>query len=73
MLNPMRDKKWRHVPGGRRDDTNLWPRLVQKKTGPAESNASHELDWEVKVMIKTKKETDLLTHHMYTRFFLQTW
>ena len=51
-LNTMRDKNWRHVRGGRRDDTYLWPRLVQKI---AEGKTSYELSWKVKVIRKKKK------------------
>ena len=52
MLNSMRDETLRHVPGGRRDDTDLWPRLAQKI---AEGKTSYELSWKIKVMSKKKK------------------
>ena len=40
------------APGGRRDDTRLWPRFVQKI---AEGKTSYKLGWKVKVMIKKNK------------------
>ena len=40
----VRNKNWRHVPGGRKG-RHVWPRLVQKI---AEGKASCELSWEVK-------------------------
>ena len=51
-MNPVRDKKYRHVPGGRRVDA-LRPRLVQKLV---EGKTSHELGWKVKVIIEKKQE-----------------
>ena len=47
MLNPMRDKSWRHVPGGRRDDTcdhGLSRRSLRV------NKTSYELSWKVKVI-----------------------
>ena len=55
MLNPMRDKNWRHVPGGDKG-RHLWPRLVQKV---AEGKTSFELSWKVKVMGFKKKKKSL--------------
>ena len=51
MLNPMRDKHLRHVPGGRDDtcDHGLSRRSLEGKT-------SYELSWKVKVVITKKKK-----------------
>ena len=51
MLNPMRDKKLRHVPGGRRDDTCDHGLLSRRSLG---YKTSYELGWKVKVMKKKK-------------------
>ena len=60
------NKNWMHVPGGRRDDTYLWPRLVQKI---AEGKTSYELSWKVKVMKEKKRKSmcsmcDTCMYHM---------
>ena len=63
--------KWRHVPGGRKDDIrDLWPRLVQKV---AEGNTSHELSWKIEVMIKKKKTKTQNKATRYCIYYVRTY
>ena len=77
MLNSMRDKNWRHVAGGRRDDTYLWPRLVVQKIAEGK-NTSYELSWKKVKEVMIKKQTNKLTSRyplspllLRTRYFLE--
>ena len=54
MLNPMRHKKWRHVPGARRDDTDdtYDHGLSRRRPLRVKTPTRYKLGWKVKVVIK---------------------